>query len=105
MEKLRSDKLNACATMIQKNIRRYLARLHYLRVQKTIVMIQSIARQKMAVYKMENMRREKAAILIQSNWRRYIARKKYLETRNAIIQMQTGKDRLSYIKKKRERDS
>lgn len=91
MEKLRSDKLNASATMIQKNIRRFLARLHYLRVQKMVVMVQAVARQKVAVREMENLRREKAAIVIQSNWRRYIARKKYLQIRAFIIQMQAGK--------------
>jgi myosin heavy subunit len=90
MEKLRSDKLNGCATMIQKNIRRYLARLRYLRVQKMVVMVQAVARQKVAVQQMENLRREKAAVVIQSNWRRYIARKKYLQTRAFIVQIQAA---------------
>ena len=90
MEKLRADKLNACATMIQKNIRRYLTRLHYLRTRKAILMLQSVARQKYAVCKLELMRKEKAAVVIQKNWRRYIARKKYLQTRQTIIQTQAG---------------
>ncbi|KAI8059029.1 P-loop containing nucleoside triphosphate hydrolase protein [Gilbertella persicaria] len=90
MEKLRSDRLNSCAIMIQKNIRRYLARLHYLRTRKAILMLQSVARQKHAVQKLEHMRQEKAAIVIQKNWRRYIARKKYLQTRQTIIQIQSA---------------
>ncbi|OBZ88922.1 Myosin-2 [Choanephora cucurbitarum] len=90
MEKLRADKLNACATMIQKNIRRYLTRLHYLRTRKAILMLQSVARQKYAVCKLELMRKEKAAVVIQKNWRRYIARKKYLQTRQTIIQTQAA---------------
>ncbi|EPB90564.1 myosin ATPase [Mucor circinelloides 1006PhL] len=90
MEKLRSDKLNSCATMIQKNVRRFLARLRYLRVQKMTLMLQSIARRKVAVRDMELLRREKAAIVIQKNWRRYIARKKYLQTRAFIIQTQAA---------------
>jgi myosin-5 len=91
MEKLRSDRLNASATMIQKNIRRFLARLHYLRVQKMALMLQSIARRKMAIREMELLRKEKAAIVIQKNWRRYVARKKYLQTRAFIIKTQAGK--------------
>lgn len=90
MEKLRSDKLNSCATMIQKNVRRFLARLRYLRVQKMALMLQSIARRRVAVREMELLRREKAAIVIQKNWRRYIARKKYLQTRAFIVQTQAG---------------
>lgn len=54
------------------------------------LMLQSIARRKVAVRDMELLRREKAAIVIQKNWRRYIARKKYLQTRAFIIQTQAG---------------
>lgn len=91
MEKLRSDRLNACATMIQKNIRRFLARLHYTRIQKMVVLLQSVARKRVAQRELELLRREKAAILIQKNWRRYVARKKYLQTRAFIISTQAGK--------------
>lgn len=71
-------------------MRRFLARLRYLRVQKMTVMLQSIARRRIAVREMELLRKEKAAIVIQKNWRRYIVRKKYLETRAFIIQTQAG---------------
>lgn len=97
MEKLRSDRLNASATMIQKNIRRFLARRHYLKIQQMILMLQSIARSKVAVREMELLRKEKAAIVIQKHWRRYIARKKYLQTRVFIIQTQAGNVLLSYF--------
>lgn len=91
MEKLRTDRLNQSATMIQKNIRRFLARLHYTRIQKLSLMLQSIARQRMAKREMEILRKQRAAVVIQKNWRRYIARKKYLQTRAFIVQVQAGK--------------
>lgn len=88
MEKLRSDRLSQCAILIQKNIRRFLARVRYVRVQKMALMLQAVARQKTAKRQMELLRRERAAIVIQKNWRRYIARQKYLKTRAFIIQTQ-----------------
>lgn len=91
MEKLRSDRLSHCAVLIQKNIRRFLARLRYLRTQKMATMLQSIARQRVAKREMDLLRKERAAIVIQKNWRRYIARKKYLKTRAFIVQTQAGK--------------
>ncbi|KAI8980265.1 P-loop containing nucleoside triphosphate hydrolase protein [Pilobolus umbonatus] len=89
MEKLRNDRLSECATLIQKNIRRFLARLHYTRAHKLIAMLQTIAKRKVAQAVLEHLRREKAATIIQTNWRRYIARKKYLQTRAFIIQLQS----------------
>lgn len=94
MEKLRSDKLNACATILQKNARGYLARLRYLRVKNLILALQSIARRQFAKYKMELIRKEHAATVIQTNWRRYIARKRYLQTRAFVVQLQAGKDNI-----------
>ncbi|KAI8979421.1 P-loop containing nucleoside triphosphate hydrolase protein [Mycotypha africana] len=89
MEKLRNDKLNAAALTVQKNSRRFLARLHYTRAQKAIVMLQSIARRRIAVGEMERLRREKAAITIQTNWRRHVARNKFVKTREAVIKIQS----------------
>ncbi|KAI7907846.1 P-loop containing nucleoside triphosphate hydrolase protein [Cokeromyces recurvatus] len=89
IEKLRSDKLYTCAVMIQKNVRRFLARLQYKRALQTIVKLQAITRRQIAVRALEHMRREKAATVIQSNWRRYYARKQFLKTKAFIIQLQT----------------
>jgi myosin heavy subunit len=90
MEKLRSDKLNACATILQKNVRGYLARLRYLRVKNLILALQSIARRQFAKYKMELIRKEHAATVIQTNWRRYVERKRYLQTRMFVVHLQAG---------------
>lgn len=90
MEKLRADRLNVCATRIQTNVRRFLARLGLIRVQKAVRMVQAIARQKLAVKQLQDLRREKAAIAIQTKWRGYVVRKNYLQTCAFIINLQTG---------------
>lgn len=90
MEKLRSDKLNESAMILQKNARGYLARLRYLRVKKLVLALQSIARRQFAKHKMELIRQEHAATVIQTNWRRYIARKRYLQTRAFVVQIQAA---------------
>ncbi|CAO3687206.1 unnamed protein product [Rhizopus stolonifer] len=90
MEKLRSDKLNESAMILQKNARGYLARLRYLRVKKLVLALQSIARRQFAKHKMELIRQEHAATVIQTNWRRYIARKRYLQTRAFVVQVQAA---------------
>ncbi|KAI9245964.1 P-loop containing nucleoside triphosphate hydrolase protein [Sporodiniella umbellata] len=89
MEKLRTDQLNASATVLQKNMRGYLARLRYLRVKGLVLALQSIARRQCAKRKMEWIRQEHAATVIQTCWRRYIARKRYLQTRAFVIRLQS----------------
>lgn len=91
MEKLRSDRFNECAILVQKNIRRYVYRTRYLRMQKLALGLQCIARRKVAQAKLQSYREERAAIVIQTEWRRYVARKEYLATRQFILKLQTGK--------------
>ncbi|KAG0174050.1 Myosin type-2 heavy chain 1 [Apophysomyces sp. BC1034] len=90
MEKLRTDRWNECAIILQKNMRRFIARIHYLRTKELVMKLQQIARQKMGVRKLELLRQEKAAVVIQKYWRRYIVRKRYLKQRALIVQLQAG---------------
>ncbi|KAK9674869.1 Myosin type-2 heavy chain 1, partial [Basidiobolus ranarum] len=89
LEKLRSDKLYYYTVMIQKNVRRFLARKNYLRLRFRTVVVQSIIRKKFAFRLLENMRRKKAAICIQKNWRAYRERKRYQAMRTLIIKAQS----------------
>ncbi|CAO3633816.1 unnamed protein product [Cunninghamella blakesleeana] len=90
LEKLRSDKFNESATLLQKNIRRFISRRKHLRIQRLILQLQAIARQKAAVKKIKDLKDKKAATLIQTQWRRYIARKKYLARQQFILRLQTA---------------
>lgn len=90
MEKLRSDRYDACAIVLQKNMRRFVYRRRYVRLQALIVQLQCLARQKLATHKLQELRQNKAAIIIQTNFRRYIAHKSFVSKKDFIIRLQTG---------------
>lgn len=90
MEKLRSDRYDACAIVLQKNMRRFVYRRRYVRLQTLIIQLQCLARQKLAAHKLQELRQNKAAIIIQTNFRRYIAHKAFVSKKDFIIRLQTG---------------
>lgn len=91
MEKLRADRFNACATLVQKSVRRFIYRNRYVRMRELTLGLQRVARRKVAQAKMQLLRKQKAAIQIQARWRAYVARKQYLAKMQFILQLQTGK--------------
>ncbi|KAL0080699.1 P-loop containing nucleoside triphosphate hydrolase protein [Phycomyces blakesleeanus] len=90
LEKLRSDRFNECAVLLQKNIRRFVYRTRYVRMQELTVKLQCIARTKVSVKKLQALREEKAAVILQKNWRRYVERKKYLAKQQFILKLQAA---------------
>ncbi|KAI9317670.1 P-loop containing nucleoside triphosphate hydrolase protein [Dichotomocladium elegans] len=90
MEKMRSDRFNACATVLQKNIRRHIYHTRYIRVRALAIRLQRVARRKIAESKLQAFREEKAAVVIQAAWRRYVVRKQYLATHAFVVQLQTA---------------
>ncbi|KAI9319339.1 P-loop containing nucleoside triphosphate hydrolase protein [Dichotomocladium elegans] len=90
MEKLRTDRWNEVAIILQKNARRFIARHRYVKIMDLITRLQQIARTKVAKKELERLRQERAAITIQKYWRRYIARKWYLKQREIIIHIQAA---------------
>lgn len=88
-EKLRSDRFNACATVLQKNIRRYVYRHRYLRARDLVLHLQCVARKRIAEKKLESLKQQKAAIIIQSNFRRCMARKQFLAKKEFVLCLQT----------------
>lgn len=91
LEKLRSDRFNECAVILQKHMKRYIYHLRYVRMKQLAIQIQCVARRKVALTKIQHLREERAAVLVQKNWRRYIARKEYLAKMAFISKLQTGK--------------
>ena len=91
LEKLRSDRYNECAILLQKNMRRHIYRTRYVRMRNLAITLQCVARRKVAQAKLQSFREHKAAVTIQSCWRRYVARKQYLATQQFILKLQTGK--------------
>ena len=48
MERLRSERLRSCGRLIQKMVRGWLARQHYIKLQRTARLIQTFGRGLMA---------------------------------------------------------
>jgi myosin-5 len=91
LDRMKKQRLDAIAVIIQKNYRRYIESKRYRAMKTAIIRIQALARGIIARRLVLEMRREKAAITIQSFGRMYAARKTFLETRKAAVQIQTGR--------------
>ncbi|KAI8093452.1 P-loop containing nucleoside triphosphate hydrolase protein [Halteromyces radiatus] len=90
MEKLRTDRWSEVAILLQKNMRRYMARLKYKQTLGFILKLQQVARKKHGRALLHQLRQDKAATVIQSYWRMYVVRKAFLERRAFIIKLQTA---------------
>ncbi|KAJ9077392.1 Myosin type-2 heavy chain 1 [Entomophthora muscae] len=89
LEKLRNDKINNCAILIQKNVRRMLCRRHYHRLRFTVVVCRTQNINKFARNIIALFRRSQAARLLQTRIRSYLAHKSYQTRRESIIRVQT----------------
>ncbi|KAI8141285.1 P-loop containing nucleoside triphosphate hydrolase protein [Fennellomyces sp. T-0311] len=90
MEKLRADKFNASATLLQKHMRRYIYRTRYVHMRDLALRLQCIARQKTAAAQLQVLRQQKAAVQIQTQWRRFAARKAYVQRQQFIVHLQAA---------------
>ncbi|KAG0070757.1 Myosin type-2 heavy chain 1, partial [Podila epicladia] len=88
MEKLRTDKLNAYATLIQKNMRRFVCQKRYQIVRRAAIKLQCLARKLQAEKAMRELRQERSALLLQTFLRGYVQRKKFVDSRNHVLRMQ-----------------
>ncbi|KAF9275426.1 Myosin type-2 heavy chain 1, partial [Mortierella antarctica] len=88
MEKLRTDKLNAYATLIQKNMRRFVCQKRYQIVRRAAIKLQCLARKLQAEKSMRELRQERSALLLQTFLRGYVQRKKFVDARNHVLRMQ-----------------
>ncbi|GAA5890383.1 hypothetical protein JCM5296_002805 [Sporobolomyces johnsonii] len=88
-EQLRTSRLNELTTLIQKNVRRFLAVRDYRRLQRSVVGLQAIWRARAARKRVEEMKRERAALLIQRNARGYLERTRFQRARKAVVAVQS----------------
>ena len=89
LESLRSEKLNALVTIVQKNMRRRVAVRKYQDLRRATVKIQTWWRGILARRLVESIRRDVAAIRLQSCVRRFIQRSNFLQTRRSVIMFQS----------------
>ncbi|KAK1760727.1 P-loop containing nucleoside triphosphate hydrolase protein [Echria macrotheca] len=85
LENLRTNRLNDCAIMIQKNLRAKYYRKRYLQARDSIVGFQAAARAYKARKQAMELRTLKAATTIQRVWRGQKQRKQFLRIRNDVI--------------------
>lgn len=97
LEKLRSDRFYACATVLQKNIRRFVYRQRYVRMRDMVIKLQAVTRRIIAQKELVRLRQERAAIIVQKNFRRFTARKEFMAKKDFATKLQRRKSR-HYVK-------
>ncbi|KAK5663078.1 hypothetical protein OQA88_6494 [Cercophora sp. LCS_1] len=85
LENLRTNRLNDCAILIQKNLRAKYYRKRYLQARDSIVGFQAAARAHKARKEAQELRTLRAAVTIQRVWRGQKQRKEFLRIRNDVI--------------------
>ncbi|RDA84679.1 hypothetical protein CP532_3516 [Ophiocordyceps camponoti-leonardi (nom. inval.)] len=85
LENLRTSRLNACAILIQKNLRAKFYRRRYLAARESVVRTQAIVRAYMARKRAQGLRTTKAATTIQRVWRGQKQRRKYVAIRKDMV--------------------
>ncbi|KAH6603373.1 myosin head [Trichoderma cornu-damae] len=85
LENLRTNRLNECAILIQKNLRAKYYRRRYLQAREAIVQTQSAIRAYMARKQALELRTVRAATTIQRVWRGHRQRKEFLRIRKDLI--------------------
>lgn len=91
LESLRSDRLNAMVTVVQKNMRRRMAVKNYQNLRRATIKIQTWWRGIQAKKFVESIRREVSAVRLQTGIRRFIQRKRFLDNKRAITLFQSRK--------------
>lgn len=88
LEKLRSNRLNECAIVIQKNLRMMHYRKKYQAILQSVIAAQTLFRGFVTRMRYQQERENNAAEVIQKRWRGYFRRKKYIAIRASIIELQ-----------------
>lgn len=89
LESLRSERLSALATIIQKNMRRRMAVKKFQELRSSTIRVQTWWRSVMAKRLVEAMRRDFAAKLLQTHIRRFMQRSNFVRIRASVIMFQS----------------
>lgn len=88
-EQYRTSRLNALATLMQKNFRRHMAVKRFADIRRAAVGIQTVWRATLARRAAEVLRREGAALLIQRTARGFLQRERFLRAKQTIVGLQS----------------
>ncbi|XP_045467550.1 unconventional myosin-Va isoform X2 [Harmonia axyridis] len=104
LETLRSEKLKRCCIIMQKTVRAFIAKKKFLRIKKSVMLLQRYGRGYLARRLATSIRRERAAIMMQKHIRGWLRRVHYNRLRKSVIGIQTYSRgylaRLRYLKLK-----
>ncbi|KAI5461055.1 P-loop containing nucleoside triphosphate hydrolase protein [Mariannaea sp. PMI_226] len=90
LENLRTNRLNDCAIMIQKNLRAKYYRRRYLEAREAVIRTQSAIRAWKARKEAQELRTIRAATTIQRVWRGHKQRKTFLRIRADMIMFESA---------------
>ncbi|KAJ8754564.1 hypothetical protein K2173_005725 [Erythroxylum novogranatense] len=91
----RSEVLGRSARVIQRKVRSYFCRKHFLLLQESAIAIQTLIRGQIACHRYECLRRETASLRIQKHSRRFLARKAYKMLCSCAVAIQTSMRRVA----------
>uniref|UniRef100_A0A0R0EEF5 Myosin motor domain-containing protein n=1 Tax=Glycine max TaxID=3847 RepID=A0A0R0EEF5_SOYBN len=90
LDACRAEVLGRSASIIQRKVRTFICRKHYILLQLSAIELQRVARGQLARHQYECMRREAASLIIQKNFRMHISRNAYKTIYAPAIYIQTG---------------
>lgn len=91
LESMRSGRLNALVTVVQKNMRRRMAVKRYKKLRTATIKIQTWWRGIMARKLVENIRKEVCALRVQTAIRRFVQRRRFVDVRRSVVLVQSRK--------------
>ncbi|KAK9892692.1 hypothetical protein WA026_021547 [Henosepilachna vigintioctopunctata] len=89
LEKIRSDKLRQCCIIMQKTVRTFICRKKFLRIKRSVMLLQKRGRGYLGRRLAKEIRRRRAAITIQRRVRGWLARVRYQRIRKSVQLIQT----------------
>lgn len=89
LESMRSERLNAMVTVVQKNMRRKIAMNKYRKLRSSTIKIQTWWRGILARRLVEKIRKETCALRLQRAIRRFVQRKTFLDVRRSVVLVQS----------------
>ncbi|KAH1175748.1 hypothetical protein KIL84_022273 [Mauremys mutica] len=88
LEELRVKRLRAACVVLQKSVRCWLARKHFLRMRTAAVCLQRFSRGFLARRLARHLRMSNAALILQNFFKMALARRSYLRTQAAVVTIQ-----------------
>ncbi|KAJ0501527.1 putative myosin ATPase [Helianthus annuus] len=84
----KAQKLSSAAKLLERKMRTYIARKHFLALRKSAIVWQSFCRGKLALKLYQHKQKNAASLRIQTNYRRHLSRKVYNKLKLSVVVFQ-----------------